>query len=86
MAQTQFSTHDDVRDLGATIARMDGLSQAGFGAIAETARKALEALEQEGVSLTLRKTLNAIREAADMAMNDYEAEVAGHCHRVPASA
>ena len=94
MAQLlQFSTHDvqDAPDLGATIARMDCLSQSGFGTIAATARKALGALQQqEGahpLGEALAEALDSIWAAADMAANDIngEAEDAGHNHRAQAA-
>jgi len=78
MAQLlQFSTHNDQQnspDLGVTIARMDSLSQGGFGTIAETARKALDALQQAEGAHPLRgvlaEALDVILAAADMAAND----------------
>lgn len=85
MAQLlQFSTHDVQDASDATIARMDGLSQSGLGAIAETARKALEALQQHRgahpLGEVLAEALDSIWQAADMAANDIncEAEAAGH--------
>lgn len=84
MAQVRKTTGNaGHHELISTIVRMDQLSQAGFWTIAETARRALNALQEAGATAPLHQTVSAALDGiwliADVFANDinWEAESAG---------